>query len=336
MNAKLFKSNDALNRCVVILAGGDGVRLRSFVQRLRGDCLPKQYVKLLNGRSMLEATLQRADKLVPSERQFVVVTESHFDYVEVQQQLSNFPGIQVDPQPCNRGTGMGLLLSLARLRQCDPESVVVVFPSDHFIREEDLFLAHVDAACRLVEQDNSKIILLGVVPTGPETDYGYILPSNQWPTGFPYGARLAARFIEKPDFTLARSLIRQGGFWNTMVMVFNLKTLLEHIRTMNPSNYVAFDRICRAIGWPNLANVVKQEFAQAGPMNLAKGFLEKLVLGHDRALLVLPVRGVHWSDWGSEDRIMETLEHTKCCGVTVHSSGGLIYSLQIPKLTGSA
>jgi hypothetical protein len=88
-------------RCAIILAGGSGKRLRSFVEKLRGDALPKQYVKLLGNRSMLEATLARAEKLVPPEKQCVVVTQQHFDYVEVDAQLANFPKLTV---ACNRST----------------------------------------------------------------------------------------------------------------------------------------------------------------------------------------------------------------------------------------
>ncbi len=267
---------------------------------------------------MLEATLERAQKLVPSASQCVVVTESHFDYIEVQRQLANYPGVKIDIQPCNRDTGMGLLLSLAQLQHRHPGAVVVVFPSDHFILEEDLFLAHVAAAYRLVELDDSKIVVLGIAPSAPETEYGYVLPSNQWPTALPFGARVAARFVEKPNSILARRLMLQGGFWNTMVMVFQLQTLLEHIRSIDPSTYVNFERICCAVGSKTLPHVVKQVFTQAQPMNLSRGLLEKLALQRDSALLVLPVRGVHWSDWGSEDRIMRTLEHARSCSFSLH------------------
>jgi mannose-1-phosphate guanylyltransferase len=329
-------SSEVQNRCAVILAGGDGVRLRSFVQRLRGDCLPKQYVKLLGDRSMLEATLHRAHKLVPAVRQYVVVTEDHLNYAEVHQQLANHPGIHIDAQPCNRDTGMGLLLSLAQLHDRHPESVVVVFPSDHFIREEDLFLAHVNAACRLVEQDGSKIVLLGVTPTAPDVEYGYILANNHWHIAFPFGARAAVGFVEKPHSGLARRLMLQGGFWNTMVMVFKLETLLEQIRALSPMTFRSFKQVCRAVGSRNWTHVVNQVFAQAQPMNLSKGLLEAVAAKRDGTLLVLPVRGVHWSDWGSEDRIFDTLAHAKDCKVGFELCGARLNSQRMPKVAGSA
>jgi mannose-1-phosphate guanylyltransferase len=305
---KPFDTGAAKNRCAVILAGGDGLRLRSFVQKLRGDRLPKQYVKFLGEHSLLEGTFQRARALIPSRRQFVVVTESHFEYAEVARQLSNYPEVHVASQPINRDTGLGLLLPLAHIYRTRPDSTVVVFPSDHFIEEEALFLNHVDAAFALVERDNRKTVLLAIAPTHAETDYGYILPSNCQHQALPFGAREVKHFIEKPDPIVARKLVQRGGFWNTMVMVFNLRTLLEHLRDINPFVFRCFEQICDAVGTAEFSDVVKQVFVRSEPLNLSTGLLENLAAQQPRSLLVLPVRGVHWSDWGSRQRILASLK----------------------------
>ena len=321
MPYKQFHTGAAKNRCAVILAGGDGLRLRSFVQKLRGDWLPKQYVKFLGDHSLLEATLQRARALVPSKRQFVVVTESHFDYAEVPQQLSNYPEVHVTSQPMNRDTGLGLLLPLAHIYKNCPDSTVVMFPSDHFIEEEGLFLNHVDAAFALVERDSARIVLLAIAPTHAETDYGYILASDRRQNAFPFGAREVKRFIEKPDPIVAHKLVRRGGFWNTMVMVFNLRTILEHLRAINPFAYRCFEQICDAVGTAEFSDVVKQVFLRSEPLNLSKGLLENLAAQQPRSLLVLPVRGVQWSDWGSEERIMSTAGYALDSQFGARSSG---------------
>jgi mannose-1-phosphate guanylyltransferase len=310
MTYKPFDARVAKNRAAVILAGGDGLRLRPFVQRLRGDGLPKQYVKFLGKRSLLEATLQRARALVPSKRQFVVVTESHFDYSEVPRQLSSYPEVQVASQPMNRDTGLGLLLPLAHLYRTRPDATVVLFPSDHFIEEETLFLNHVDAAFALVERDSAKIVLLAIAPTHAETDYGYIVPSNCRRDTLPFGAREVNGFFEKPDPATARKLVRRGGFWNTMVMVFNLSALLAHLRAINPLAYRCFEQISDAVETKEFSDVVNQVFMTSQPFNLSKGLLENIAARRPRSLLVLPVHGVHWSDWGSEERILSTAGRT--------------------------
>jgi mannose-1-phosphate guanylyltransferase len=336
MNYRSFGFASRRKRCAIILAGGSGKRLRSFVEKLRGDALPKQYVKLLGNRSMLEATLARAEKLVPPEQQCVVVTQQHFDYVEVGPQLADFPKITVAVQPLDCDTGVGMLFGLAHLYKNYPDATVIVFPSDHFVQEEELFLAHVDAACRLVEQDRSKIVLLGIAPNAPETEFGYILPDHHWQNAFPFGARAVTRFVEKPDTVLASKLILQGGFWNTMVMVLNSKTLLEHIRQTAPSTFRSFEMMHRAIGSDDVENAVNQVFARSEPLNLSQGVLQKLAVLRERALLVLPVRGVHWNDWGCEERIIKSLQHAGQCGLDLESSGGLFNALLKRNVAGSA
>jgi mannose-1-phosphate guanylyltransferase len=127
----------------------------------------------------------------------------------------------------------------------------------------------------------------------------------------------------------------RGGFWNTMVMVFKLKTLLEYLRTISPVTYRGFEKIYRAVGSANFEKVVKQVFAQAQPFNLSTGFLETLPVQRGHNLLVLPVRGVHWSDWGSEARIMKTLEHAENGSYDLESSSALFNSLFRRSVAGS-
>ena len=336
MNFQLLNTFSNRNRFAVILAGGDGLRLRAFVRTLRGDSLPKQYVKFFNDQSMLETTLQRACMLVPPEKQFVVVTKSHLAYPEVERQLTNYPKVGITVQPVNRDTGMGLLLPLAQLYQRQPDSTVAVFPSDHFIEEEELFLNHVKAACDFVERENSKIVLLGIPPSAPESEYGDILANNRWHNVFPFGAREVERFVEKPEPVLARKLMLRGGLWNTMVIVFKLKTLIEGIRAVSPQTHRGFEQIYQAADSASFEKVVKQVFAQAESFNLSTGFLQRLPLQRERDLVVLPVRGVHWSDWGSEARIMKTLGLTENSRYSHESSGRLFNSLSRRGVAGSA
>jgi len=307
MHYKQLNETDAANRCAIVLAAGDGIRLRPFVEKLRGDALPKQYVHLLGNQSMLEMAFQRAQKLIPPQRLFTVVSDGHFAYTEVAQQLSAYPQIHVIVQPANKDTGMGLLLPLAHLSARHPDATVVVFPADHFISEEDLFMAHVDAAFDVVERNPSKIVLLGVAPTDPEPEYGYLVPRNDRRSPFPFGIQEVGCFIEKPPSSFARTLIARGGLWNTMVMVFKAKTLIEHVRRVKPQLNRCFMRICDAVGSTDFLDVVRRVYADVEPINLSRGLLEALPTHRTSSLLMLPVRGVHWSDWGSEKRIVSEI-----------------------------
>lgn len=294
----------------IILAGGEGKRLRPFINRLRGDDLPKQFVNFIGTRSMLEHTFHRAEKLIPRERLFTIVSKDHLEHPEVRLQIGSRPGGTIIVQPKNKDTGPGLLLPLMHLYKRSPESVVVVFPSDHFILAEDLFLSYVQVACRAVERDPSRLVLLGIEPNEPESEYGYILPGARVKNLFPLDLRRVSRFIEKPEPRAAGELILKGGLWNTMVMVFKAKTVLDLARNATRRLYNSFQQILEAIGTPQERDVVEETYRYMEPVNFSKELLEPSCQPRRSCLAVLRVRGVIWSDWGSAQRIVSVLKKT--------------------------
>lgn len=322
----MIKTFNAPVRCGIALAAGEGRRLRSFVQQLRGDFLPKQYVDFTGGGSMLDQTFRRIERLIPAERIFTVVSQDHLAYPEVCSQLSHRPKGVVSLQPENKETAPGLLLPLMRLHKRHPGSTVMVFPSDHFIREEKLFMDHADLAYRLVEEDPDRLVLLGMAPNGPNSEYGYIIPGAPIGTLAPSGARNVLQFIEKPEHHAAQELVRRGGLWNTMVMAFRTTTFLELARKFVPELYGAFDAIREEIGGPSEIDAVEAAYRGMKPTNLSKDFLEIVSLQEPARLAVLPVRGVYWNDWGSAQRIINDLRRLNCLK-GLHSLYGEKYSL---------
>lgn len=307
MHSKTGHGPQSPLRCGIVLAGGEGKRLRRFIHRAYARVLPKQYVNFIGTRSMLEHSLDRAEKLIPPERLFTVVSEDHLGYPEVRQQLSTRPKGTIVVQPKNKETGPGLLLPLVHLCKCYPESTVAVFPSDHFIVEEDLFMVHVYLAFRVVERDPSRLVLLGIEPSGPESEYGYILPGKRLKDPLLLGACEVSQFIEKPGPSWIQELILRGGLWNTMVMIFNPKTLFNKVHRIAPALWSSFERIRKAVGERRLGEVMREVYERMEPVNFSKGLLESLSRQDPSGLMVLPVRGVHWSDWGSRERIQAAL-----------------------------
>jgi mannose-1-phosphate guanylyltransferase len=295
-------------RCGIVLAGGEGRRLQTFIYRLKGVNLPKQYVNFVGSHSMLERTFERAEKLILPDHLFTVVNQGHLQFPEVKQQLSSRPQGTVVMQPQNRETGPGLLLPLIYLSKRYPESTVAIFPSDHFIVEENLLMSHVEVAMRVVEWNPSRLVLLGVQPSEAETEYGYILPGERVENLHPLSVCEVSRFIEKPKRTSARELILKGGLWNTMIMVFKAKTMLDLVRIVSPRLFRLFNLIWQAIGTTGEKDVVEQAYRNMEPVNFSRGPLEAFSLHRPSPLWVLPVRGVQWSDWGSETRIKSELQ----------------------------
>jgi mannose-1-phosphate guanylyltransferase len=295
-------------RCGIILSGGNGKRLRDVVYRRRADYLPKQCLNFIGRRSLLEHTLHRAEKLIPAQQLFIVLSKEHLQFDEVRHQIASRPRQCVLIQPDDKDTGPGLLLSLLRLHKQYPETAVAVFPADHFILEEDLFMQYVDHAFCIVESDGSRIVLLGVEPNEPDPEYGYIVPSGRIDNPDLDGARTIEMFVEKPSADAAKTIMRKGALWNTLVLVVACKTLLQAIKRAAPELYRSFEPIQDAIGTPDEERVTERAYHMLPPLNFSKGVLEVLPFEHRQGLLVLPVRGVTWSDWGTADHRSSTLQ----------------------------
>ncbi|MGH7824954.1 MAG: sugar phosphate nucleotidyltransferase [Candidatus Binatia bacterium] len=331
-------------RCAIVMAGGDGQRLRPFVHELRQKALPKQYVNFIGRRSMLEHTIDRAQRIVPMKHIVTVVSESHLDLSEARQQLSVLPRESVVVQPLNRGTWAGLLLPLARIYEKYPEATVVMFPSDHFILQEEMFLAHVIVAIHRVEEQPERMVLLGSPPDNPDPEFGYIIPRaprrpfppselllpkelatlNESP-GLDYGqiVPLMRRgpikpsdfltikdFVEKPSQETARDLIVKNALWNTGIFVAKATTLVRYTREFAPELYTAFLRMKKILGTTCERAELRQVYRNINDMNFSRDFLEILPSRYPLSLLTLPVEQVFWSDWGSKGRLLAVLNKT--------------------------
>lgn len=303
----------------LVLAAGDGKRLQGFIREKHGENLPKQYVNFFGRGSMLEHTYERAQKLIPPGQILTVVSKQHLSYAAVRDQLTRRAPDTIVVQPQNRETAPGILLPLMHLYKRSPESIVALFPSDHFILEEDRFMDHVALAARAVAHDPTRIVLLGVEAQEPETEYGYILPRfgedglNVW------GLRRTARFVEKPDPGAARRLVQAGALWNTMIMVFKVAHVLHLMQKFCTSMFLSFVDVFDALGTAGESAAVEEIYRRLEPLNFSTGFLEKIVAESAEALSVLPVLRVLWSDWGSPQRLEKARELLACAVRPAHA-----------------
>jgi mannose-1-phosphate guanylyltransferase len=210
-------------------------------------------------------------------------------------------------QPENKDSGPGILLPLVYLYKQYPDAAVALFPSDHFILEENTFMRHVDRAFEIVERDGSRIVLLGLEPYDPDPEYGYIV-AGELIDNFELGARRVELFVEKLAVGVAGKIIRTGALWNTLIMVATCRTLLNMFATTTPALYRCFAPIAEAIGTSNEQRIIEDVYRGLPSLNFSKQVLEVLALEHRRNLLALPVRGVTWSDWGTSARLSNTLQ----------------------------
>jgi mannose-1-phosphate guanylyltransferase len=287
-----------LKRSAIVLAGGDGTRLRELTRQIAGDDRPKQFCPLVGDETLLDETRRRVAHSVSPSRTFFSVTTSHARFYTPL--LADVRSRQVVVQPENRGTAPAILYALLRVAAIAPHDPVAILPSDHYVSDDAQFMAHVDAAFDLVTARPELVTLLGLTPDRPETEYGWIEPAQAiaGPRERPFhGVR---RFWEKPDAALARTLFEGGSLWNSFVMVGLGTTLLGLIEETLPDLTRAFLPIRRFMGTPLEATVVESVYRGLPVADFSKGVLG----GSAVRLAVLPVRGVAWSDLGRPERVL--------------------------------
>ncbi len=285
----------------VILAGGDGTRLRALTKRITGDDTPKQFCPLLGRETLLEQTRRRVAPAIPPEQSLVVVTRTHERFYS--SHLADVPAEQILVQPTNQGTAPAILYSLLRLAGERLNDAVAFFPSDHYFSDEITFMDHVEAAFGAVAARPEMIVLLGMTPTEPETGYGWIEPDGPPPGRSPGAVSRVRRFWEKPRPALARSLLGRGCLWNSFVMVGRVSAFLEMTRRAVPDLYDAFAARRRTLGTRAEEGALRTLYRHVPPVNFSREVLAK----RPGDLSVLRVGEVGWSDWGEPGRVLSTL-----------------------------
>jgi mannose-1-phosphate guanylyltransferase len=303
-----MKIADTSSVCsAIILAGGDGMRLRPFIRQLLGSDLPKQYIRIIGTRSLLQHTFDRTERLIPANRVYTVLTKNHLQYPEARKQIQDRAPHTVVIQPTNKGTGPGLLLPLMHIHKRRPDSIVAVFPSDHLVLQENLFEAYVRQAVQIVEASPHKIIFLGAEPNNNDPEYGYILPEFEISTAESRAQSIKA-FIEEPELNLAARIISIGALWNTQVIFFKSKTLLDLIHSSSPKLYNSFQRIGQSIGTPQEYQVLEKTYREMEPVDFHKDLTGLIDLYSQNQLSLIQMRGVSWSALGCANRIVSVLE----------------------------
>lgn len=282
----------------IILAGGDGVRLRGLTRLISGDDRPKQFCPLLGEGTLLEQARRRAEKSIPPEQILFALSRAHQDYYRD----LGIRASQRIVQPCNRGTAPAILYTLLRIARMDPDGIAAILPCDHYYAPENNFTVALESAFEIAQARPQSVVLVGAQPKGPELEYGWIELGE--PTRGCHAEVFHVRgFHEKPSLPLAEHLLRTGALWNTFVMVGHAQAFLELAREFVPGLLAAF-RSEQALP-PHGAEIRIADwlYARIAPADFSRQILSP---GASR-LVTLPLGGADWNDLGDPDRVFSTL-----------------------------
>ena len=282
----------------LILAGGDGSRLRSLTTTSGGQCVPKQYCSLLGGASLIHETIRRALAISSPAHVCAVVAEQHRQWW--QQALWPIAESNIIVQPQNKGTANGILFPLLHILDCDPEAKVVLLPSDHHLENELALRESILSALNSIRVYPDDIMLLGIEPEEADTELGYIVPDTQTRLR----PRPVSHFVEKPDSETAQRLINAGALWNSFIMVARAKTLLQLFVDKHQSAVLRMQ--IALLRQPNDKMSVANLYATLREVDFSRHILQ----GLERRLRVVQVGKCGWSDLGTPKNVLKTLHKT--------------------------
>lgn len=214
----------ASNHYILILCGGSGPRLWPLSRASN----PKQFLKIFGSRSLLQETVHRFKKFIPSDNIYIISQEKYLSHLR--KDLHKLvPSRNILTEPEKKNTAMAIIYGASIINQNNPQAVITTAPADHFINNVVLFQHDLSRAVSAAV-NQSKIVAIGTPATSPNPAYGYILPSQN-------------KFIEKPDQINAAKLIRQGAFWNCGLYTFTFSTLANELQLHQPEYFSLLQKI---------------------------------------------------------------------------------------------
>lgn len=294
ISKKINQDESSANAYAVILAGGAGTRLAPISSP---EC-PKQFVEFYDGKSLLQHTVLRLNELFPVRH---IILATHQDYRKLS--LEQFPNVeqsQIIFESERKNTAASIALTAWWLFHINPDVVFGVFPSDHFIAGEKSFGEAVTKAYDTARRYN-KLVTLGIKPSKPSTEYGYIKRGARIASS-EKGVYKVARFTEKPNAARARAYCKQGNYlWNSGMFIWRADVLLQEIKAFLPKMYKLLQKVTIANGKMRQQDMDKY-FSQVESISIDYGIMER-----SKSVAVVEV-DFHWSDLGSFASIRQLVE----------------------------
>jgi mannose-1-phosphate guanylyltransferase len=289
---------DAGHNWALVLAAGEGSRLQSLTMTASGIAIPKQFCAFGRSPSLLHDALRRARAVAPPDQTCAIVAEQHRRWWQALP--LPVPPQNLIRQPHNRGTANGILLPLMRIVHRDPYANILVLPSDHYVRNEEVLAFSLRQAMFALERDGDHLILLGITPEEPDPELGYIVGEGMDETGI----RAVRAFVEKPSASAARELIATGGVWNSFIFAANAQKLLRLFEERCADLVSEMrDILATERETGSESRKLAEMYEQLPQVDFSREILQR----SPGALKVLTVPSCGWSDLGTPRRVAETV-----------------------------
>lgn len=291
------------NLFAVIMAGGVGSRFWPVSTPEN----PKQFHDMLGtGKSLLQHTFDRLIPLIP-ENQILISTNDQYRSL-VQQQLTNITDNQLVLEPAMRNTAPAILYAALKVFAQNPDGIMLIAPSDHWIDREDVFITHLKTAFEKCSQEDV-LMTLGIVPTYPNTGYGYIQfqkDENQ--------IKKVNRFTEKPNYENALKFMESGEYlWNAGIFIWSVKSILKAFQSYLPQTYALFAKGNSLYNTALEPEFIQNHYPLAENISVDYAILEKAT-----NVFVLPV-DMGWNDLGTWGALHQKLNKDQLENAVVYA-----------------
>lgn len=283
---------------IVIMAGGKGER---FWPKSRMN-MPKQFLSLTDdGKSMIQHTVERLKGLVDIQNMYIVTNEIYKDLVL--EHIPDIPKENIIIEPVAKNTAPCIGLAAIHIAKKNPDSKMIILPSDHLIKFNEIFIDTLKIALDVVEKGDN-LATIGITPNYPETGYGYINFTKG--ESFKDSANIyeVLRFVEKPNLEKAKEYLTSGEYlWNSGIFVWKASTILKNFKEYLPEIYEGLQKIGESINTGKYEEVLKKEFPNLPSESIDYGIMEKA-----KNIYVIP-GNFGWDDvgsWLSLERINKT------------------------------
>lgn len=307
---------EAMKKTALIMAGGRGER---FWPKSRKS-LPKQFLSLTDdGRTMIQLTVERIRPLIDLEDIYISTNRAYRGLV--MEQLPGIPPENILCEPVGRNTAPCIGLGAVHIAKKYEDAVMMVLPSDHLIKYNQMFLNSLKDGCSIAEKGKN-LVTIGITPDYPETGYGYIKFLPQQADGNAYAVD---RFVEKPDMETAKEYLESEEYlWNSGMFIWKVSTILDNMKSMLPDLHQGLLNIAEAIGTDKQEMVLEKVFPELESVSIDYGVMEKA-----ENIFILP--GVFgWDDvgsWLAVERIQKSNESGNVVTgniITINSKNNII------------